>query len=235
MKISSRRWIRYGAPLVGACFVAFAGVGLLHTSVGKPWLARLGGCPVGQVDPSVVQEGTEAAIVATRGTSLAPARPALGFRLDQESLASVKQWASSHGVECSDSRRDTVVKCRQVSVAALPDGAGASGTLDELVFGFRSSDGTLWSVAGWTYSDSGVRVAERMQVATSALRTTLGTPQAVDGSADMLARDESGAPSVRYRFEDYLVDIAGARVAGRVTFRQQYTSGSVVSSRLARR
>jgi len=228
MAVFQNRIVRWGAGVTLSLGVATAAIGFLHTSAGRPLLARLGGCPVGTADPAAVQSSTEASILSTRGQGRAAARPALGFRLDADTYERVMAWSVARDLSCHGSRENTVLKCQHVAASALPDATDARGVLDEMVFGFRASDGTLWSVAGWTYGGGARDASERLAIAAGSLERVLGAPQQRAGDVAALARGESGAPSVAYRFEDYLADVSGSSVAGRITFRQQYTSGTVL-------
>ncbi len=222
-----KRWVLASAATLGT---AIAGVGFLHTQAGRPMLAKLGGCPVESVDPAAVQQGTAASIAAARGTNAAPARPALGFRLDADTFADVVAWADAKHLDCKGSRESTLLKCVHVPASALPREL-QKAPLDELTFGFRSSDGTLWSVAGWSFGVPGAEASERLHVTAAALSEALGAAQTADGDIEGLARGESGAATLGYRYADYLVDVSGSSVAGHVVVRQQYTSGLLADPR----
>ena len=87
----SRRVRRGG--LTGAAVIAFliAAVGVLHTPVGRPLLAKLGvGCPITKATPEQIDHARTIPAAAYLGKARAPARPALGFTFEGTTLADVE-------------------------------------------------------------------------------------------------------------------------------------------------
>ncbi len=108
---------RWSTRAMLALLVATVGIGLLHTSWGRPLLMRLGGCPAARVSPAEVDRlrlsGFHA--VALPGSLRAPARPALGFALEQTTRADVREWAARAGVACEARERGLLsLRCRRV-------------------------------------------------------------------------------------------------------------------------
>ena len=131
-------------------------VGLLHTSLGRPLLARLGvGCPV-QASPEDVERARRDSARATRGSEPSPAQPALGFVLDEMTMADAQAWAEREQVSCEEQRGGTLLMCSHVRAAAL--GGSGGETTDELVLAFSPKTKRLVNIATTEYSSAALLI-----------------------------------------------------------------------------
>jgi hypothetical protein len=214
----------------GALAFCVGGLGLLHAPFAKPLLATLGGgCPVGNVSPSVVEAARRDAIRATRGSGEAKTRPALGFALDEMTLERVRAWARAANVRCDEKREGTVLKCTDVPASALLANAGASdtATIDDITFGFSIEGKRLVNVTTLRSNLVAHDAAARMRAIVSALAATLGEPTTAAGEAtpELFERTPFATAAVSYKFHDYLADVSSTAIPGRgVVLREHYMS-----------
>ena len=210
---------------LGLGLLALAGGGLLHTKAGRPLLARVGGCPVGKVSPAAVQERGQEVIASQRGTTKAPARPALGFELDRATIDDVRSWATEEHVGCVERREETLVLCMDVPASAL--GRASDGDIyTEISFAFRVKEKTLLDVTTLRSHLSPAQ-ASRMTIAlTAALERSLGAPTIKQGDATTAYLSEGAYATfaMNYRFEDYFADVTTMSLPAGVVVREQYLS-----------
>lgn len=212
------RWfvVRLGGAVLGGTVL----VGLLHLPAAKPLLARLGACPV-RATPAATERARQRALSTLRGTERAPARPALGFTLDETKLAEVQAWARHQRLACAVSMQDTLVKCEGVPAAAV---RGATGTIDEVAFGFRASDGRLVSVTTITAGLAAAAASARVTAIASLLANDIGAAPAASRLPSG-TWDATGPLLVAYRFSDYIAGASAIPMSGRgVVVREHYTS-----------
>jgi hypothetical protein len=198
----------------GVVTVALTGlVGLMHTAVGRPWLQRVGGCPFGQESAAEVERLTNAAALRERGVLLAPARPCLGFVLEQSSPAEVRAWASKSGVHCAERLDGHLFLCRNVPAVAL---ARTGASIEEVSLSFRVADLKLQSVAVLTRKTT---LGDEISVLTSHLERVLGAPTSRLG-------EQVGAATFtqRYQFSDYLSELTATPIGTQIVVREQYTN-----------
>jgi len=200
-------------------------VGLLHTSLGRPLLARLGvGCPV-QASPEDVERARRDSARATRGSEPSPAQPALGFVLDEMTMADAQAWAEREQVSCEEQRGSTILMCSHVRAAAL--GGSGGETTDELVLAFSPKTKRLVNIATTEYGLDGTAAASRMARIVSNLEEKLGKPtrEAGERSASYLAEAPMRTALVRYRFSDYQADVTATNMPGKgLMLREHYMS-----------
>jgi hypothetical protein len=235
----ARRGIVAGAILLGA----IAGIGALHTSWGRPLLARLGGCPAARVTAAEVDGLRRLGMTGIKGARPAPARPALGFILDRTTPADVQTWAAQAGVTCSSKKRGlTSLHCANVSRTVLPrtalpsavsskDGdGGALTTIEDLALTFDPS-GRLVSVDAFTrqlptgtataaFSSSGARLAEELGPPTDHAGDDGVEAGAVRAPAPL------GTARRRFRFNDYVAIVSLTNLPSGLAVREQYLSGT---------
>ena len=102
-------------------------------------------CPARGVSPAAAEALRQRGVGALRGTTPAPARPALGLSLDRTRVVDVRAWASARGLACEARQRpSSVVTCTNVPLTAVWPGRIA-GSIDELAFAF-APDGRLVAV-----------------------------------------------------------------------------------------
>jgi len=200
-------------------------VGLLHTSLGRPLLARLGvGCPV-QASPEDVERARRDSARATRGSEPSPAQPALGFVLDEMTMPDAQAWAEREQVSCEEQRGSTILMCSHVRAAAL--GGSGGETTDELVLAFSPKTKRLVNIATTEYGLDGTAAASRMARIVSNLEEKLGKPtrEAGERSASYLAEAPMRTALVRYRFSDYQADVTATNMPGKgLMLREHYMS-----------
>lgn len=216
-----------GVPL------AFVGVvGFAHTKHGRfllKYLPGMGACPLGY-DQALTGEKLDAArsaaLLPFKGTTAAPARPALGFTLDETTRADVDQWSAEHGVRCSADTGSALVpqhstRCRDVPRAALP---GAMRDVGDLFLQFDSHDRLIAlraSSAGVSADDA---VAEYSSSDT-ALARAVGAPGTRTGVAEASYLAEPMRQlSSRYAFSNYLAEVRATNVGSRIVYDETYQS-----------
>jgi hypothetical protein len=214
-------WWKWTVRIGGTALVGTGIVGVLHLPIARPLLVRLGACPV-RATPKETEQARRVALRKLRGRDPAPARPALGFTLDSTSLADVRTWAQTRGIGCEASMQDTLVKCDTVPAGALT--TGASGTFDEVAFGFRLADHRLVTVTTLSGGFGVAAAATRFTAIAATLADEIGAPP----SAKRLpspAWNAGGPVFVEYRYADYIAGVSAMGMTGRgVVLREHYTS-----------
>lgn len=225
------RWalgVGLGLPL------AFVGViGFAHTKHGRFLLAYLpgmGACPMGY-DQALAGEKLDAArataLLSVRGNDKAPARPALGFTLDETARADVLAWSNEHGVSCAPEAGSALIaspsslRCRAVPASALP---GASAPVTDLFLQFDRNEKLVALRASW----QGVTPTDAVKgfnAREAELRREVGDPAERHGEA---RAEYLGAPlrqlSSSYVFSDYLAEVRATNVGSRINYDESYQS-----------
>lgn len=221
-------WRRRAAWSVGGSLATFVVAGaLLHAPFARPWLAKVGGCPVGNASAAEIESVRLSAVAKTRGDVVAPARPALGFVLDETTPEAVHAWAKRHDVTCDVKRDGLFVSCRDVPLVALEADEGREGSVSDVSFAFRPSDRTLVNVTATTFALTPREAAARTAASAASLRTTLGAPTSEAGQAteEALGRGGYATAIVAYRFSDLLADVTTTSFDRTgVTVREHYLS-----------
>ena len=235
----SRRRPRLARALfaMGALAGGFtAVVGFLHTPYGRPLMGRLGmSCPAKRASPAAVEALRLRGVGALRGTALAPARPALGLKLDVSRTADVEAWTRARGLGCEDRQRPShLLVCSNVPASALTSTASGAaseqskhgdGAVDEVTFAF-APDSRLVAVDTFRRALTGPRACELFAQIADGLTGALGsrgervgeaTPAYLEGAPLRTAR-------LDYRFADYLATVTAMNLSGRVALREQYLS-----------
>lgn len=210
---------------IGALAAATALVGVLHAPFARPLLTWLGGCPFGAASPAQIERAQRSALEVLRGSEAAPERPALGFSLDRDTASGVKAWAAAHHLGCEELREGTLLKCSGVPVSALPDAAGAPGTIDEVAFEFELGGRRVVNVTTLRTHLSAGEASRIFRSIAAALADRLGSAsQERRGEAD--AEWTGVAPVlVKYRFSDYVAEASAMDLPGRgVAVREHYLS-----------
>jgi hypothetical protein len=216
--------LTYGAA---ALTFVIGGVGLLHTSVGRPVLAKLGiACPLTKATPQQIDHARTIPAAAFAGMSNAPARPALGFAFEKTTMDEIEAWAKANHIDCAPiNGNETLRACKNVKASTLgepPDFAPA----EEVAFEFRASH-TL-AVVSVLRRNLSVEQANAMTAAASnRLRAALGAPQRVVGenTAAHFAKGPLQAYQEEYQFGDYAATLTETRLGTTgVLFREQFFS-----------
>jgi len=211
----------------GVLGVAVAAVGVLHMPFARGLLMRAGGCPMAGAHMTAVE--SEAARhrsleVSGAGAALAPARPALGFRLDATTAADVHAWAARERVDCEDTRPG-LVECKDVAAAAL--GAPGLGAVAELALAFDTAGKLVNMTTFRTGLDARSASASASAIVAS-LEGQLGPAPRHAGSFDAAHLAQPGARSiaaVAYRYSDYVADVEAMNApSGGPTIREHYMS-----------
>jgi hypothetical protein len=218
-------WIRVSIYVALGLVVLTLAIGLLHTPLGRPLLARLGvGCPV-QASPEDVERARLQSAHATRGTEASPAQPALGFVLGKMTIKDLSAWADRERVSCDETRSGTVLTCKDVPERAL--GGRAGRVVDELVLAFSPVTQRLVNIATTQYGLDANTAAAQMSAVVASLEQQLGKPtrEAGERSGNYLASRPMRTALVRYRFSDYQADITATNLPGKGTMlREHYMS-----------
>jgi hypothetical protein len=227
MKPTLQRWLK--PLLLSGVFLATATalIGWMHTPSGLRALYAMGvPCPMDKVTAAQVVAGHAQGLVAVRGTSPAPQRPALGLLLDQTTEANALAWAQEKKMQC-----DTVVRglrylrCRGVPADALGIGGPP---ISEMWLSFAPTSKLIGlNVYRRGLSPSDLDTAWLSSV--GRLQAQLGTPsvQAGDASASALMRSDYATARVQYRFSNYIATVTAANLSyAGLSLREQYVSAN---------
>ena len=221
----SARFVTTARRAAIAAVLAVGAIGLLHTSAGKPLLARLSGksgCPVlaGQT-PEKLEEGRVASLKPLAGEGRAAARPALTFVLGATKRADVTSWADGRKLACKDDLNGTALRCSDVDAHSVDDG---DVPIEDLFFRF-TPEGTLVALDAMHRGANGDEAAQLLDAASSRLARALGAPTTTRG--ERTSAYLTGAPfahtAIEYRFADYAADVSATNFGDRgVVVREQY-------------
>ena len=209
----------------GLALTAVAVIGWMHTPAARPVLRALGvSCPVDSATAAQVAGLREQGLADLRGSTPAPARPALGMVLDQMTVREAHVWARTNSVDCESIVHGLhFLRCRGVDARVL----GLDGpAISELWLSFGTS-GTLVGVDAYRRGLDARDAATAWSTAVRTLRSELGKPQVAFGDASPQALLASALETARvqYRFSDYLATVTAVNLpyAG-LAVRQQYLS-----------
>jgi hypothetical protein len=184
------------------------GVGVLHMPFAKSFLMKAGGCPFAvAATPEQRDQAHQAALRATRGTESAPAKPALGFKLDATTRGDVLAWAAEHNLSCAKDRGD-VLRCNNVPAAAMGVPA-VEGPATILSFSFdaKSVLVDISSMRMHLRPDAGLAAVTAI---TDNLAEQVGPAHSHVGAFDLEHLSQKsvlGLSNIGYRFRDYAVDV----------------------------
>lgn len=205
------------------------GVGLLHLPIASRLMARLGGCPFAsaKLTPAQMDTARHWALASRKGQAPAPARPALGFSLDETSPEAVHQWARREHVACDDVRPGVIV-CASVPSRAVGQPPG-DGSIDELSFGFNARG----KLVNLTTMRTHLRPPEASSVSrhvVETLREALGRPTRFAGILTPAYLGQPGAlgmATVSYQYEDYVAELEAMSLpSSGLSVREHYVSAS---------
>ncbi|MET0795063.1 MAG: hypothetical protein ABW061_26330 [Polyangiaceae bacterium] len=219
------KWLRVSIYVVSGLAALTLVIGLLHTPLGRPLLAKLGvGCPV-QATPEETERARLESARATRGSEASPAQPALGFVLDKMTAKDALAWAERNHVDCSEQRAGSLLNCKDVPESAL--GGRGARTLDELQLVFSPTTQRLVNIATTQYGLAARDAASQMSTVTANLEQELGKPtrEAGQRTGSYLDAAPYRTALVRYRFSDYQADVTATNIPGKGTMlREHYMS-----------
>lgn len=213
-----------GVVLAGAGLTA--GIGLLHTSVGRPLLAAIGGCPI-KATPAAAEAARMNSVAKMRGDSPASAKPAAGFTMDRSSPDDVRAWAKKHGLACKDAREGMLITCTDVPVSALGDRPAQAGAVSEVAFAFRPRDKALVNLSVTTNGLPAKTAASEMTRTKARLDEQLGTPTTAAGdiTESYFSKGALSTAMVSYNRSDFVAEISATAFGARgVMLREHYVS-----------
>ena len=212
---------------LGTLAAAAAVMALLHMPFARRILMRVGGCPMANgASPQKIEEARMDSVRKTRGTTLSPARPALGFALEGTTISELRAWASSHGITCKEKRESTLIQCVDVPASALGESFG-EGTISELSLSLRPSTMRVVNITAVRFGLSAADASSTMASITGRLKQRLGEPTTAEGdpSTQYLAAGDYHTAVVDYRFSDYMATVSVTRIPERgVLLREHYIS-----------
>lgn len=224
---ASRRLVRGLLKAVALVAFLIAVVGVLHTPLGRPLLAKLGvGCPITKATPEQIDHARTIPAAAYSGKAKAPARPVLGFTFEKTTLADVEAWAQRTGVDCEKlNGNETLRACANVPAWALGEPTELARA-EEVTFEFRASR----TLAVLTVLRRGLSVQEATTMAavvSQRLRDVLGAPQKTAGenTPAHFAKGPLQAYQEEYEFGDYGATLTETRLGSTgVLLREHYFS-----------
>jgi hypothetical protein len=200
-----------GTMLLGGIALFIAVGGLLHTPVGRPLLARLGGCPVGVVKPQDAERLHRAANAQSAGLENAQAKPCPGFALGQAERLDVSNWAKRWNLTCRDKLEGHLMLCAHVPAEAL---SRAGHAIEEVEFSFGVEDGKLYALSLFSRKDpQGAEITDLV----AGLERTLGIPHVRLGSMVGTATFTQA-----YHFANYTNELTATPIGESVAVREHY-------------
>lgn len=221
----ARRARRAATAAAGVLMTLTALMGFLHTKTGRPLMARIFGasCPMWSATPEAVDRARRMGVAAELGTVRAPARPALGFRLDATTKKEVQNWAKTMHLSCDDDH-PWLLQCHDVDPVLLGQ-SSMLGRIEELSFGFRP-DGRLTTVTTLRrhlQAEQAMRIAETIA---TGLRAELGRDKPSTGDGKVTEAPLSSL-HMSLRYTDYFADVLAMNLPTTgVALREQYLSAT---------
>lgn len=202
---------------------SFALVGVMHMPFARNLLRSAGGCPFPSTDrvmtPAEAEQLRVATLAPSKALSEAPARPALGFTLEQTQRSDITRWAKAHGIDCKADRHSSGLTCANVAATQLP-APTSSRVRGSLMFGF-TPEGSLVSVHYLSRDTSRTNAISRAAEATELL-ASLAAPLAQQGTLGLERPLSQGRRSVAFR--NYAAEIAATNVGPAYTVSESYQS-----------
>jgi len=201
-----------------------AGVGVAVAALGLAHLPAVRGAVLGQSCPFArtptakeLETARMKSIASLRGarTTVAPARPAFGFRLDESSKDDVRAWGTSVGATCSDDVGGAAIRCE--------DGKGEGLPIKDAFFRF-SPAGRLVALDVMRAAASPHDALVLEKKLASELGRSLGEPSDAREASESDLETPLARASAEYRFADYAADLSATRMGGGVVVREQYRS-----------
>jgi hypothetical protein len=208
---------RRRALLVGsagaALVIGLVGVG--HTRLGRPLLARVSGCPVAgrEATPEQIETLRRKTTPALKGTMRAAARPANGFTLDRSTRSEVIAWGEEMHATCNEELSGAIVRCEHAA------------DIEDALFRFDPK-GVLVGVDLMHASTDGTTAVKEIDELTGKIEKAAGPPASVRGTH---TSEWINAPlreiRAEFRFTDYAADLTATNLGDRrIVVREQYRS-----------
>jgi hypothetical protein len=218
---------RFALWALGASAAFVVVMGLLHTKLGAPVLAKLGvGCPVRAGTPEEVDRARMFGAALYAGKPDAPARPALGFVFEQTTIADVEAWAEKNGISCEKAGgTETIRSCGQVPAQAVGQPEWA-GPIESVAFAFRANR-TLSTVTTMRRKLPVARANAITAELAKGLNAALGAPAATGGENNPahFAKGPMQAYQEEWTFGNYGATLSEVRLGDSgVLVREHYIS-----------
>ena len=226
-----RRWLRPAIRL-SAVMAGLTGiVGVLHFPFAAPLLRKIfpgSVCPITRGTPAQIDRAHALGAAAIRNAARAPApaRPALGFQLNQTRKGDLDTWAARHGVSCgSIAGNENLQRCTAVSAAAVGQPSDL-GPLEEVTFEFESN-GHLVNVQTLRRHLTPEQAARAAGALEGRAAAALGAPSSFGGEATVahLARRFLATYVAVHSFTDYRATVSATNLANTgMMVREEYLS-----------
>lgn len=200
------------AAAVSALLVA--GVGLGHSKMMRPLLARVGGCPVAgkSASPEELEAFRVKNAVSLKGTSRALARPAFGFTLDTSTKADVLSWADRTHVECNEEMNGAALRCE------------GAANVEDAFFRFDPR-GMLVGVDLIHQPTDGATALRVVDELASKLEKEAGAATAARGTrTPEFLEAQFREAALEFHFTDYAADVTATNLGSGIVVREQYRS-----------
>jgi hypothetical protein len=211
--------------------VATAIVGVLHLPFAAPLLRKVlpgSVCPLVKGTPEQIDRAHAlgAAAIRTAAGTPAPARPALGFRLDTTRKQDVAAWAATHGVSCGKiAGNENLQKCTGVPATALGQPSDV-GSLEEVTFEFQAN-GQLVNVQTLRRHLTPAQAAHTVGELERVAAVSLGQPSSRGGqpTAAHLSHSFLATYVAVHAFTDYRATVSATNLTPTgVMVREEYLS-----------
>jgi hypothetical protein len=225
------RWLRIAARAAGVGVVLTGIVGVLHMPFAAPFLRKISpafACPIRHGTPEQIDRAHALASASIRdsASSVAPARPALGFELDKTRRGDVEAWAARSKVSCASiGGNENLQKCQDVPAAAVGESPDL-GMLEEVTFEFQAS-GELVTVQTMRRHLAPAAAAHTVAQLEQSAASALGEPTTVGGVATSahLGRSFLSSYVAVHTFKDYRATVSATNLAQTgVMVREEYLS-----------
>ncbi len=209
--------------IVGALHMPFAAS--LLRAISPAWA-----CPIRRGTPEQIDRAHAmgAASIRASASEAAPARPALGFALDQTRRADIDAWAAKYGVSCAAiGGNENLRKCTKVPAEAVGQ-PSSMGTLEEITFELSSSD-ALVNVQTMRRGLSPETAAATSAALEARMASTVGAPATVGGepTAAHLGKSVLSTYVAVHQFTDYRATVTATNLASTgVMVREEYISAN---------
>lgn len=225
---------RLRRALVGATATALllSGViGVLHMPFAAPLLRRISPaslCPVTRGTPEQIDRAHElgAASIRASASSAAPARPALGFVLDETTRTEIDAWAARHALSCEAiGGNANLRRCSDVPASAVGE-AESLGTLEEVTFELRGT-GVLVNVETLRRNLTADQAATVSSALERSVASAVGAPSKSGGEATVthLSHGFLSSYVAEHTFVDYRATVSATNLAKTgFMVREQYLS-----------
>jgi hypothetical protein len=208
---------RRRALLLGSAAVLFVVglVGVGHTRLGRPLLARVSGCPVAgrEATPEQIEAQRLKTTLTLKGSTRAASRPANGFTLDRSTRGEVIAWGEEMHATCNEELSGAIVRCEHAA------------NIDDALFRFDPK-GILVGVDLMHAATDGNTAVREIDELASKLEKEAGAPTAMRGthSGEWMSTPNRQIAE-EFRFTDYAADLTATNFGERgVVIREQYRS-----------